>query len=242
LILAFPATCCRSPLTESLPAIRDPVNPPGPVPPALALDAAFGPACACIKGPDGRVFHDASDSKTPHSQAILPMLEGLRSEAGLQWQEIRSLVLTIGPGSFTGVRIVAAMIAGLNAGFARPVFAVSSLAVTSLQCDTETPVWVVEDARAGDVYIGRYRKGWALAVDRCCRLEEIDDRPPDRYVTQTLSASSLPAWERMPLSLSRAAALATLLDGLEKGMFDFKRVRYPVPVYLRPSQAERHAI
>ncbi|HXH64456.1 MAG TPA: tRNA (adenosine(37)-N6)-threonylcarbamoyltransferase complex dimerization subunit type 1 TsaB, partial [Mariprofundaceae bacterium] len=77
----------------------------------LALDAAYGQASACLLSHAHRCGETISET-TPHSQAILPLLNRLLVGAGLDWGQLDVLAVGIGPGSLTGIRVAAATVAG----------------------------------------------------------------------------------------------------------------------------------
>jgi len=122
----------------------------------LALDAACGEIAACIIRHGHRHIlqaDDASNTGVTRSTAIIPALNQLLEQAGLNWKQLDVLALGAGPGSFTGLRIAAATLAGLNAGLRLPIIHLSSLAITARQTETKGPVRVLEDARAGEVFL-----------------------------------------------------------------------------------------
>jgi len=208
--------------------------------PVLALDAAFGPAAASLMLDEKRRLHAESAENRPHSQAILPLLEALLRQASLTWQSLAMLALAIGPGSFTGVRVAAATLAGINAGLKRPLLAVSSLAVTAAQAGGPDDIWVFEDARAGEVYVGRYRDHKALQPDACMPWEALATLPPAAFACHSAPPRPLTGWQRRPLTKSRPEALAdTVWHQIQTTATDTLPV-YAQPAYLQPSQAERN--
>jgi len=209
--------------------------------PVLALDAAFGPAAASLVLDRERRLYTESTENKPHSQAILPMLEKLLEQASLTWRSLATLALGIGPGSFTGVRVAAATLAGINASPKRPLLTVSSLAVTAAQTAGTDEIWVLEDARAGEVYVGRYREYEALQPDACMPWEALATLPPGAaFACHATPPQSLTGWEQRPLAKGRPEALAdTVLYQLQTVTTDTLPV-YAEPTYLQPSQAERN--
>ncbi len=207
----------------------------------LALDAAYGPAAACLLLPDGKPLLAETDQNTPHSQSILPMLHGLLEKAGVDWQQLDMLAASVGPGSFTGLRVAAATISGLNASLGLPVMSVSSLAITAWQADTPERIWVIEDARSGDAYIGCYKLGVALQPDQCLSWQEVAELPAASFVSLTEPAAELSTWQRVAPVHSRAEALAELVSRQAPQGDSASLPRRAIPAYMQPSQAERKA-
>jgi len=208
----------------------------------LSLDAAFGPACACLIRQDGKQFHSICPSDKSHSQTILPMLESMLAEAGLDWNALQLLGIGIGPGSFTGLRVAAAIMAGINAGLHLPILEFSSLAITARQTRTPEPIWAIEDARAGSAWLGRYQEGQPLEEDRSQSWDEVRHMPVEAYTTQTPTSVDLPEWKHLPLELSRCEALAILTNQMASKVVNTDTLpRVATLIYLSPSQAERNA-
>ncbi len=208
----------------------------------LALDAAHGPARAAILRADGASFQAETPADRPHSRAIMPMLERLLADAGLDWRKLRLLAAGIGPGSFTGVRMAAAIIAGINASLKLPVLPLSSLAVTAWRTDCREALRVIEDARAGLYWLGCYRDGEALEPDASIEREPLSARQPGRMASETLVEHDLPGWQRQPFVRTRAEALGLLArHAMERMPRPDTLPRFITPAYLCPSQAERNA-
>jgi tRNA threonylcarbamoyladenosine biosynthesis protein TsaB len=206
----------------------------------LALDAAYGQASACLLG-HGHVHRESLTEPTPHSQAILPLLDRLLVSAGLAWEQLDVLAVGIGPGSFTGIRVAVATVAGVNAVLGRPVLEVSSLAVTARQADVSGPVWVLEDARAGEMFAACYDDGEVIVADGCHAYETLAGWPPARFVSHQ-PPPGCADWTRLPLTLDRAEALAREVAFRLDAAPDISALPHTAtPAYLQRSQAERNA-
>jgi tRNA threonylcarbamoyl adenosine modification protein YeaZ len=208
--------------------------------PLLALDAALGRGSAILLLPDGELFAAESEGDRSHSRTLVPMLEGVLSRAGLGWSDLRMLALGIGPGSFTGLRIAAATFAGINASLALPTLPVSSLAITAAQADSDDALWVLEDARAGEVFVGHYQSCRAITDDRCISWEAMQEEEPASYVSVSEPPLSLQGWQRLEMPVARAEALARAVREALRDVEQGDLPRYVQPAYLQISQAERN--
>lgn len=104
----------------------------------------------------------ASDDPRPHSERLLPALDRLLARAGVALGDADLLAVSIGPGSFTGLRVGLATVKGLCLGAERPVAPVPTLAALAhAAAGTPGPVVALLDARRGEVYAA----AWADARD-----------------------------------------------------------------------------
>ncbi len=208
----------------------------------LALDTAFGEiSAAVLKG--GEPFlarcDSSADGKT-RSTTIVPILADLLEQAGLSWHELDLLALGAGPGAFTGLRIAAATLAGINSELKLPILHLSSLAMTARQAVTSEPLWVIEDARAGEAFTGCYAAGDKIHADRCISWHEVADMEAARFVCHNNPAIDMLNWKRLALLIPRSAAL---LAETEHALSETRIAQlplYPDPIYLQRSQAEKN--
>lgn len=95
-----------------------------------------------------------------HSPALLPLVEKLLSELGMTASDLEMLVCSLGPGSFTGIRIGLATALGIGRGRDIPVVGVSTLDAIAWPWNAhDGDVFPVIDARKGKVYTARFRAG-----------------------------------------------------------------------------------
>lgn len=122
----------------------------------LAFDSTLG-ACSVALWIDGAVRAGAFRlQQQGHAEALFPMIEAVCTEAETTIAALDVLALTVGPGTFTGVRIGLAAARGLRLVLRGPVIAVPTLqavAATARRGHAEQPILVVHDARRGDVYV-----------------------------------------------------------------------------------------
>jgi len=120
--------------------------------PLLALESATRVmSVAVLRG--GEVLAELStDGPAPHSERLLPGVAQVLEQAGIGLDAIAAFAVSIGPGSFTGLRIGLATVKGLAGS--RPVAAVPTLSALCLAAGADAPgaVGALLDARREQVY------------------------------------------------------------------------------------------
>jgi len=116
----------------------------------LALSAANGAASGSLAFRNG----------LQHSPALAPLIERLLSQLALSAREIELIVCSIGPGSFTGIRIGLATAMGISFATGCPIVGISSLdTLASPHENHEGHVFPVIDARKGNFYTAVFHSG-----------------------------------------------------------------------------------
>lgn len=125
----------------------------------LALDTSTE-ACSVALWLDGDLRMRFQLTERSHAELVLPMVESLLAEAGLQLADLDGLAFGRGPGAFTGLRIASGVVQGLALGAGLPVVPVSSLAAVAEQVPVAAgeTILVCNDARMGEIYWGAYRR------------------------------------------------------------------------------------
>lgn len=95
------------------------------------------------------------------SEFIIPELQKMLEGNGLTVNDISDIVVTVGPGSYTGVRIGMTVAKVLGSLMEKNLYTLSTLQLYAGLQDC----YVIMDARAKRVYCGRYRDGKALQND-----------------------------------------------------------------------------
>jgi len=204
--------------------------------PTLALDTSAG-ASACLLLADGHVATASMQTPRAHSKELLPMLSNLLAEQGISWQDIQSFAVGVGPGSFTGLRVACATIAGINASLKKPVYALSSLAITASQGTIGASFWVIEDARSGLVYAAQYEGDQCITEPQCMTWDDFLALAPSAYISLSAIPVSLDSWQALPIKISREQALVAAVSSIEDDAISQMWVE---PLYLQASQAEKN--
>ena len=128
----------------------------------LAMDTCLA-ACSAAIWQDGTVIaRQWRAMPRGHAEALLPMVEALRAETGLDYDGFDRLAVSIGPGSFAGVRVGLAAARGICAARGLPLAGVGTLELLAACVQEEEPFAVALDARNAQVYFQAFAQGGAL--------------------------------------------------------------------------------
>jgi len=97
-------------------------------------------------------------SFTNHSEGLLPLIEKVLASASVQVGDVDLFAVTIGPGSFTGLRIAASTVKGLALSTGKPVSGVSTVEVLAFNAvPSERTICPFLDAKRNEVYTALYK-------------------------------------------------------------------------------------
>ncbi|MEZ2903656.1 tRNA (adenosine(37)-N6)-threonylcarbamoyltransferase complex dimerization subunit type 1 TsaB [Acinetobacter terrestris] len=137
----------------------------------LALETANEQCSVSIVDETQELFFQLDARAKAQTQTILPMIEQAFTQLDLSASELTAIAFSRGPGSFSGVRINAAVTQALAWANDLPVVAVSTLqalAQAAYRVAGLTAVTAVLDARMKEVYIASFEldsQGIMQAVD-----------------------------------------------------------------------------
>lgn len=195
------------------------------------------------------------DGQRLHAERLIAVVDSVLAGAGVTLEEVHLLAVSIGPGSFTGLRIGAAAFQGLALARRLPLVAVPTLdALARLAGPGAGMVVPMLDARMGEVFAAAYRRTGGLPEKitgdlvapvgeilgkipadsgPCVFLGDGADRYEEELRAQMPSAVIVPSPGNTPrASLVAAEAWCLYHAGIDTSPAS------AVPVYLRLSQAE----
>lgn len=222
----------------------------------LALDSSAVCASAAVYE-EGRLLAESFlNVGLTHSETLLKLVAGVLEPPGISLDAIGLFAVSAGPGSFTGVRIGVSLVKGLAFGRNTPCASVSSLEAAARPFEGEKGIVCASmDARCGQVYNALFladgKSLTRLTPDRALSIEELGGEleavQGDILLVGDGAALCAQKLGRlggrlrlMPESCryQRALGVAMAAEAMynqEKTVCD----KELVPVYLRPSQAER---
>lgn len=198
----------------------------------------------------GRVVYSCSfEISITHSETLMPQVDTAFKFCGFQPQDIQAVLLTLGPGSFTGLRIGLASAKGIAFGLRVPLLAFSTLQLCALQrFNCGKNILAVLDAKMKEVYAALYDESLReLIPPRVCSPEELLDRDfHDSYIVgsgagllQPFLGKAQIRFHSAPPQALNAAGLFTLAELFpQEERFDLDRIAELEPLYLRESTAQ----
>lgn len=135
----------------------------------LGLDTSFHFLSLVLMKDNEVIASLQKEALKQQSETILDELDKLFKSVDLKPTDLNQIVLTKGPGSYTGLRIAMSIAKIIGSISDVQVYTLSSL---QLLAGLEENVSILIDARAERVYFARYDKGLALVEDGIYTLEE----------------------------------------------------------------------
>ncbi len=124
----------------------------------LAIDTALAACSSAVLDTifGGVVASESLPMVRGHAEALIPLIARVMARAELGFFDIDRVTVTIGPGSFTGLRVGISAARGIALAAEKPAFGVSTLsayAAPHLAADRTVPVIAAIDARHSHVYL-----------------------------------------------------------------------------------------
>ena len=133
----------------------------------LAVDTSTSSLSLAIADEEGICGEFSLYNATTHSQSLLPMADALFSLSGIKLKDLSALAVTLGPGSFTGLRIGLATVKAWAFALDLPVVGISSTQAMAWAATGDSPVYSCPlfDARRDEVYTALFQGGKRLWND-----------------------------------------------------------------------------
>ncbi len=222
----------------------------------LALETSAGCGSVAITRGDatfGKVLAEAlAQPEITHSRRLLGSVEWAMQISGVDWSDLDGIAVSLGPGSFTGLRIGLAAAKGMAMAADLPLLGVETMQAMALPfVGLDKTLWCIVDARKQEVYAAPFSLFDALprkladtiaikpqelvaklASEPCFLLGSGVQEYKDIFSSAEKSIILAPS-----LSMSRAAAIGFLGAGnLDRA--DIMDQASAAPLYVRPSDAE----
>jgi tRNA threonylcarbamoyladenosine biosynthesis protein TsaB len=133
----------------------------------LGIETATPVCGAALTREEALLLEYRSALKNAHGRLLAPAVTRILADAGLQFSDLGAIAVSIGPGSFTGLRIGLAFAKGIAIGRDLPIVAVPTLELLAAQAPLEHGLIApMLRSRADEYYLGLYERDGT--GDRLC--------------------------------------------------------------------------
>lgn len=130
----------------------------------LCIDSSAGASVALIRadpdtGSSQTVTSAATEAATAHAEWLAPAVQEIMTNAGVDGREVDGVVVGVGPGPFTGLRVGLALAHSLAEAWSLPLHGIRSLdglALRAAESGAIGDLLVLTDARRREVYWAQY--------------------------------------------------------------------------------------
>jgi len=191
-----------------------------------------------------KYFLSQSYGKMSHSKILLPAVESLLSLTKMKIEDVGSIAVSIGPGSFTGLRIGLAAAKGIAFGASLPVVPVPSFEAIALQCidylPTDKPVAIAIKINHDEVYFNSFtinENSFNFAGEiKIIKKNELFAIFNDYYLVTDMKGPGLEKFNKLSQPSAYYVALWSNLYGEKYKLTDYD---YLEPMYVKDFQVKR---
>ncbi|CBH22418.1 Peptidase M22, glycoprotease YdiC [Acetoanaerobium sticklandii] len=213
----------------------------------LGIDTSSSSLSVAVMDDDLLKGEFTLNHKLTHSEQMMPLLDSLLSHLELKMSDIDLIGVSVGPGSFTGIRIGVAAANAMAMALDIPVVGISSLESMAYTAG-ETAYTIVStfDAQRDRFYFNAYRfensELKALEAEDVLEKEDLIKKL-ESYDKVLLLGDAVFINEELPLNVKKAKRAvryvrASSVCELAQRDYLLGKTGFAVPVYLRKSQAE----
>jgi tRNA threonylcarbamoyladenosine biosynthesis protein TsaB len=214
----------------------------------LAIDTALDACAAALVDTqlDAPLAAHSLDLGRGHAEALIPLIERVMKGAGAGFDSLDRIVTTVGPGSFTGLRVGISAARGLALVANKPAVGVTTLAAFTAPYVAESdavPVVAAIDAKHGNLYLQMFGAGGrTLVAPRACGLREALRAVAIGPVRITGSGAAMlaahwPPHAPPPIAVDPRSA-PDIVWVARLGAAADPKLAAPRPLYLRPVDAK----
>ena len=215
----------------------------------LVLDCAVTKLSIAVKTED-KFISQTYDIGMRQSEILVPTIDEILSKAGITAADLNYSALTIGPGSFTGLRLGISALKAIELAYNVPVYGISSLTIYSYAYkDLGLPILACLDANKDKFYACLSDQNSLILEEGDYEVEEIISKlnglsnvlvaGPDAQKLADIikeNKNDIEVLTTKASAMTTEALVAITEDKISKGEATLKD--FDGPVYLRASEAE----
>lgn len=209
----------------------------------------------CTISENGIIIGDYNvNQEKTHSESLVPIVQRLLNDLGIDLSDIDLYAIGLGPGSFTGLRIGMTVVKTFAQVFNKPVVAVSTLEALAHNINSEGIILSLLDARGGRTYYGIFKRENDSLVriesDELDYVDELVERLKGKYESITVVGEYTNESKKLLDQIPNISFASRSLNNLiSRSICDIAYEKYllnetidyreALPNYVRKSQAQR---
>ncbi|MFC3068089.1 tRNA (adenosine(37)-N6)-threonylcarbamoyltransferase complex dimerization subunit type 1 TsaB [Phenylobacterium soli] len=208
----------------------------------LGLDTCLSSCSVAVldteAGGGGRVLaYGAEVMARGHQERLAPMAQAVMADAGLAFGALERIAVTVGPGSFTGLRVGVAFAKGLAASLSIGAAGVGTL--EALAAEAPGLVFAAIDARRDQIYLQAFEDGHALMAPDALHIDTAAARLAEIAGGRTPTLVGSGAALLAPMITGAPVIAAEGCDARKVARLGAARAPSPLrPLYLRAPDAK----
>ena len=197
----------------------------------LAIDTTIGGCSVAHSNGASQTI----DERNKQTSQLTAMVEAVMQDT--RFDDLDAYAVTIGPGSFTGVRIGLAFVRGLALAKPKPIYAITTLellAYQAIEAGAEGEILSAVNAHRNQLYLQSFavKEGIAIATDEACAIN-LEDIPKGEFALAGDAEHFFDNHDSIA-KLPNAESLARYAQKLPLPKLGDK----PAPIYLRAPDAK----
>ena len=198
----------------------------------LAIDTCLSACSVAVVNGDRTAAWASEPMERGHQERLAPLAREVMARSGLAFTDLDRIAVTLGPGSFTGLRVGLAFAKGLGLALERPVIGLGCLEVLAAPFAAAPGRTLALLPGRGEAVCSQvFEGGTALRAPVLGQVADLDALAPVARIVGApdLAGEALPGAVRAPASTPDAAVAGRLAAG--------RRPEPLVPLYMRPPDA-----
>ncbi|MBG6207309.1 tRNA threonylcarbamoyladenosine biosynthesis protein TsaB [Labrenzia sp. EL_126] len=211
----------------------------------LAIDTALANCAAAVldNGAETACFEACSEEiGRGHAEVLMDMIGEVMAETSTAFSDLDRVAVTVGPGSFTGLRVGLAVARGFGLVLGKPVVGITTLAAiarSNAPADNGAPLLVALTGKGNEVYCQEFTSSGDKSGEAAVRtLDDLAATLPRSIRLAGSAAEKIAQALDLPQDqiISRME-FAAIREVAELGLVADPVVSTPSPLYLRPPDA-----
>lgn len=217
----------------------------------IAIDSSQSSGSIALGTPESIVYNSGFDLRITHSESLMPAIDQALGFCSLRRDDLQGIVLAVGPGSFTGLRIGLSTAKGIAYGLKIPIYCYDTLVLGAYPYKgLGRQILSVVDAKMSEFYAALYDPDLGVQSEPgICKKEDLQEWKLDNPILVGTGAMAVAdylkqqgiAFSMPPLAqgINTATVLLALHSRDDKPKaYDFEELALLEPLYLRESTAQ----